>query len=206
MSQIGYIINENLDWGNASFQVESVRGRSGQMSIFDEEEFFRHHHGRLYRTAYRILKDVEWAKDAVQDAFRNIFRHIRDFRGESKLETWMTRIVVNACYAYLRKWKHCRVEPIATDADQNGEKESNTFIDGAPDPRETTERRELGALLRKALDTLGKSHREVIILHDIQDRTIEEIAAHIAVPVGTVKSRLFYGRRMLREALAQCGY
>ncbi|MBP7866562.1 MAG: sigma-70 family RNA polymerase sigma factor [Acidobacteria bacterium] len=205
MSQIAIIINENLNRNAAELQAGSEAGHHGQLCILDADDFFHRHYGRLYRTACRILKDAEWARDAVQDAFRNIFQNIRNFRGDSRLETWMTRIVVNACYGYLRKWKHSRTEPLITDPD-HPEKNDANFVETSEDPRETTSRREVAGLLKKALAGLAKSHRDVIVLHDIQNRTIEEIAAFMALPSGTVKSRLFYGRRMLREALARQGY
>jgi RNA polymerase sigma-70 factor (ECF subfamily) len=167
----------------------------GKLLILDPEQFYEQHAPRLFNVARRILKDHELAEDAVQEAFKNIFQHVGRFRGESKLETWMTRIVVNVCLGYLRKNKNRLKAEV--DHEQINEMLENMFPDNRRTPYESVCRSEAQDLVHKGIRRLKKIHREVIWLHDIKEKTLEEISHLLEVPVGTIKSRLFYGRQEL---------
>lgn len=203
MSHAEWMLNE---WKPNLHVVEADSPRAnepGELRVLSPEDFYRHHAPRLMNVARRILKDNELARDAVQESFHNIFLHVSDFRGDSSLETWMTRIVVNVCLGYLRKHK-IRLKG-EVECDETGP--SQLVQDQGANPLEVTYRGELRAMVQKALTCLKKMHREVIYLHDIRQQTLEEISESLGIPVGTIKSRLFYGRRELRaviEAIYSC--
>lgn len=195
MSQVNLILEE------ARINLQALNDSEkelGEICILDHDEFYLHHSPRLLAVARRILKDGELAKDAVQEAFKNIFIHLPEFRGESRLETWMTRIVVNVCLGYLRKHK------IRLKGEIDGQGEQSPVLllaDPRENPLDGTYRREIRELIRRALAYLKEIHREVILLHDIQQKTLEEISEILDAPIGTIKSRLFYGRRQLRSVI-----
>jgi RNA polymerase sigma-70 factor, ECF subfamily len=146
------------------------------------------HERRVYNLAYRMLGNAEDARDATQDAFLSCFRHLSSFRGDSAFSTWLHRIAVNACYDALRRHRDTTslddrpVEPgsFPDHADQAG-----TAID-----------------IQRALSSVPPDFRVVVVMHEIQDMPLEDIASILAVPVGTVKSRLHRGRVALGRALS----
>lgn len=175
--------------------------RSGALVILDPESFYRTHAPRLHAAARRILKDPELARDAVQDACISIFRHIGEFRGDSSLETWMTRIVMNAALGYVRR-SRCRPATTPLEDEETGGPVTRLF-DSGPSPLELTSREEIRQRIREGLERLRPKHREVILRHDLGEENIESIAEDLGLPVGTIKSRLFYGRQQLRLALTR---
>lgn len=154
---------------------------------------FRH---KIYRTALRILKEEQSAQDALQETFLNIYRAARSFRGDSTMGTWINRITVNVCLEMIRRnRKHDR----RTDEDIS---ENPTLPDNPSNsPFEKACRRQIQERVQGALSRLGRKHRLVVRMHDLEGYTIREIAEHLGVAEGTVKSRLFYGRESLRREL-----
>ena len=152
---------------------------------------------RMYMTAYRILRDEESARDAMQESMINVTRAIKSFRGESKLSTWISRITVNVCLEMLRRNKKHQNR---TDEDVS---ENWTLPDTrALDPLRRIEQKEAGGKVRSAMSHLGRKHRIVVSMHDLQGYTIREIAENLEVAEGTIKSRLYYGREALKKQLA----
>jgi RNA polymerase sigma-70 factor (ECF subfamily) len=201
MSQTQYILPPDTQGKIHDQSPVGSADSSGQILIFDPDEFYRQHQARLFHAALRILRDRQLAEDAVQEAFKNIFLHMKEFRGESRMETWMTRIVVNVCLGYIRKHKVRLKGEVAIDAGENPP--AAQLPDPGSDPFTATQRQELRQILQAALGQLRAIHRQVILLHDIQQRTLEEIAQMLRAPVGTIKSRLFYGRRELQTIINQ---
>jgi RNA polymerase sigma-70 factor (ECF subfamily) len=168
--------------------------RSAKEGAF--QELFRHFNQKIFRTALRILKEEESAKDALQETMINIHRAAKTFRGEAKLATWINRITVNVCLEILRKnKKHSK---------RTGDDISDylTLEDPVPkDPFRETHRSEIRGRVQAALNRLTENHRIVVEMHDLQGFTIREIAEKVGVAEGTIKSRLFYGREELKKQL-----
>ena len=145
------------------------------------------HERRVYNLAYRMLGGPEDARDATQEAFLSCFRHLADFRGDSAFSTWLHRIAVNACYDILR-----RRPPIAAS------------LDDQPEAAQTPDHAEQSAQaadVQRALLAVPPEFRAALVMHEVQDMPVVEIAAVLGVPVGTVKSRLHRGRVALGRAL-----
>jgi RNA polymerase sigma-70 factor (ECF subfamily) len=162
------------------------RFQQGQEEAF--VQLMRRHERRVYNLAYRMLGNAEEARDAAQDAFLSCFRNLGRFREESAFSTWLHRIAVNVCYDSLRKRSTHPVEairfPEAPTAPDHGD-QAATSID-----------------VQRALLAVSPEFRAVLILHEIQDLPVEEVAAALDLPVGTVKSRLHRGRVALGRALS----
>lgn len=148
------------------------------------------HERRVYNLAYRLLGGREDAREATQEAFLSCFRHLRSFRGEAAFSTWLHRIAVNACYDTIRR----RPEGVSLDAAEGLEPTP------APDHSDATAQ---AIDVQRALLTVPEEFRAVLVMHDIQDLPLQEIADSLEIPVGTVKSRLHRGRVALGRALKE---
>ncbi|MCI0686761.1 MAG: RNA polymerase sigma factor SigM [Sporichthyaceae bacterium] len=143
-------------------------------------ELFRRHRDRMWAIALRTMGDPEDAADALQDALISAFRRAGSFRGEAAVTTWLHRIVVNACLDRIRRRA---VRPTVPLVDQR-----------LPDP---TAEREVGLDVAAALARLPAEQRAALVLVDMQGYSVEEAAAILGVPSGTIKSRCARGRARL---------
>ena len=144
---------------------------------------------RCYAIAYRILRDVEQAQDAVQQAFLLAWRELPRLRDPERFEVWLHRLLVNACYEEFRRYRRWSANVRTLP------------VDGPAGPDETVSIDDRDALDR-AFRRLSPEHRAVVVLHHHAGMPLASIAEVAGVPVGTVKSRLHYATRILREALA----
>jgi RNA polymerase sigma-70 factor (ECF subfamily) len=148
---------------------------------------------RVYRLALRFTDNVPDAEDVTQEIFLAIYRGLGRFRGNSALGTWIYRIAMNHCLEYRRKR---RLESIPYD-----EELTLASSDWREDPVQAADRQELSAKVEAAINCLSPQHRDVIVLHELQGLTYQEVATMLNVPVGTVKSRLSNAFRRLRDLL-----
>ncbi|MES2536968.1 MAG: RNA polymerase sigma factor [Pseudomonadota bacterium] len=169
------------------------------------ELLMRRYNQSLYRTARSILKDDAEAEDIVQDAYLLAYRRIGQFRGDAKLSTWLTRIVVNEAIAKSRKSKR-RAEVIRLDGDMEWINEAaEVDMDaGAPEsPELAAMRGQARHLLEKTIDRLPDAFRTVFVLRAVEEMSSEEVAVCLDIPEATVRTRFFRARSLLREALAR---
>ncbi|MDP8956348.1 MAG: sigma-70 family RNA polymerase sigma factor [Actinomycetota bacterium] len=169
----------------ASDQELVRRFQQGQEDAFGD--LMRRHERRVYNLAYRMLGNTEEARDAAQDTFLSCFRNLERFRGEAAFTTWLHRIAVNICYDSLRKRALSPVDAIR-------------FPEPLPAPDHSDESA-TSIDVQRGLLAVSPEFRAVLILHEIQDVPVEEIAETLDLPVGTVKSRLHRGRVALGRAL-----
>ena len=178
-----------------SWEARLITGvRNGDEGAF--RELFNRFRGNIYGTALRILKEEQAAWDALQETFVNIHRAGHKFRGDSKLSTWINRITINVCLEMIRRnRKHRR--------NLDGDVSEWVHLEDASQrtPFEELRRNEIKRRVRAGISALNERHRKVVWLHDLQGFTIREIAESLKVAEGTIKSRLFYGRRQLRQRL-----
>ncbi len=161
---------------------------SGDRDAFDR--LMAAHEDRVFSVCLRVMRDREAALDAVQETFITVFRKAHMYNGQSAFSTWLYRVAVNTCYDQLRKAKRRRTEPIP---------------DGR-DPADPTVEDELTAVelrpdLQAALATLSDEFRDAVVLSDLEGLPLSEVGEILGVPVGTVKSRVFRGRRLLADQL-----
>ena len=177
------------------------RMRHGDERAF--ELVMRRHNRLLFRTARAILSDDFEAEDCVQEAYLQAFRSIAAFRGESKLSTWLTRIVVNQALGKLRKRKQEGAN-IGLDnvLDLDGHVRGMSPSLAEPEQPEAGARREeMRRLLERKIDELPAAFRTVFVLRALEEWSAEEVAACMAIPEATVRTRFFRARALLRESL-----
>ena len=144
--------------------------------------------GRLHAVSHRILRDIDLAEDATQQALLSIWRDLPQLRDPAHFDAWSYRLLVRACYAEgrrTRRWApNLRLLPIDQSAAEEG---LSSVVD-----RDQLER---------GFRRLSLEHRTVVVLHHYLDMPLDEVADTLGLPAGTVRSRLHHAMRGLRAAL-----
>ena len=176
--------------------------RAGDLAAF--EQIVKRHQRMLLNVAFRITGVYEDACDIVQDAFIAAWSKIGGFRGEARLSSWLTAIVVNLSRNRLQQMQtKARREAYSLNAPLAG-----SDCELAPDPPgnapsvlDQLEEAELRQALQRCIDALTGEFREVLVLRDMQELSYEEVGGALGLREGTVKSRLFRAREAVRDCL-----
>jgi len=163
---------------------------------------------RIYNLIYRYIGNAEDAIDLTQETFIKAFVKLGEFKGNSKFYTWLYRIAVNACIDFRRRqrisivhWDDMRPNEFdRLDIDEPAN--SIDVVGEDSNPEAHMLKSELRQIVREAINTLPEHLRIVLILREYEDLSYEEIASIIGCRVGTVKSRLFQAREMLKRKLS----
>ncbi len=190
------------DNDEASF-VQRLRAR-------DERAFnvlVRTYEGRVFGLILRMIGNRAEAEDLAQEVFVQVFKAIDQFRGDSKLSTWVYRITVNICknrYKYLQR-RHTNqqqeLEPLAERVPMSNAR--GTTVGEVARPDELLVGRQVERAVQNAILQLEPDFREALVLRDVEDLNYEEIAQITGVPEGTVKSRIHRARAQLRALVEQ---
>jgi len=160
----------------------------GDVGAFND--LMRAHEDRVFAICLRMLRDREAALDATQETFITVFRKVDRFAGHSAFSTWLYRVAVNTCYDQARRSGRRQVEPLPEGVDPADESAAVAL-----------ESVELRPDLEAALAALPSEFRSAVVLCDAEGLSLQTVSEILGVPVGTVKSRIFRGRRLLAEAL-----
>lgn len=152
------------------------------------------HQQMVYRTALGITADTEAAADLLQDAFLRLNRFIDRVDPDRPLQPWLYRVTANLAYTFIKR-RNRGFKALK----EMGEWIAREFI---PGPHSIVERQEACSVIQKAVGTLPLSQRVVVVLYYVNDLSLQEISEIIEVPVGTIKSRLHYGRQKLKKELS----
>jgi RNA polymerase sigma-70 factor (ECF subfamily) len=160
----------------------------GDVSAFDE--LVRAHEDRVFGICLRMMNDRDAALDAVQETFLTVFRKADRFQAKAAFSTWLYRVTINTCYDLLRKAKRRRTEPLPETTDP-------------PDPHTDDElaAAELRPDIERALLSIPVEFRSAVVLVDLQGLSLEQASETLDVPIGTIKSRVFRGRKQLASSL-----
>ena len=171
------------------------------------EALVRLHQGRVYNFAMRMCRNIEDAKDILQETFLGMLRSIRDFREESRFTTWLYRIASNACLKKRRRGVHdpgpeqeLSLDELMPRPDAQGRKPE--IADWSQDAERALLNGELSEKMEAAIDRLPREYKIVLVLRDIEGFSAEETAEMLALSVPAVKSRLHRARVFLRQELA----
>jgi len=177
------------------------RAKLGDINAF--ETIISAHEKGIYTICLRMLSQEQEAYDATQEVCIKIWRQLHNFKGESKLKTWIYRITTNQCLDKLRKTKNKReISLFQTRVEDDSE-----WVMDKPSEKENTEEivehKELQEVLKQAIAELKEAYRMIIILRDINDYSYDEIAEILNISLGTVKSRISRARGALKKILEQ---
>jgi RNA polymerase sigma-70 factor (ECF subfamily) len=160
----------------------------GDPSAFDE--LMARHEDRIFGLCLRMLASREDALDATQDTFLTLYRKGRQYSGRSRLSTWLYRVAINTCHDHLRKRSRRHTTPMPEGSDPPDASVQDMFdsVELRPD-------------IVEALAAIPKEFRSAVLLVDVEGLALEEAADILRIPLGTVKSRTYRGRRLLAEHL-----
>ena len=176
------------------------RIRDGEHEAFDV--LIRPYEKRVYAAALALLRNEADAEDCAQEAVLKAFKNIQQFRSEAKFSTWLIQIAINEARMRRRKQRVDLTEPIETGQKEEGTYAPREFADWREIPSETLERKEVREKLAEALSSVGQMYREVFVLRDMEQLSIEETAQTLGISIASVKTRLLRARLMLRDLLA----
>jgi RNA polymerase sigma-70 factor, ECF subfamily len=154
----------------------------------------------VFHLARRIMRNNEDAEDVVQESFQQAFIHLKNFNGDSRFSTWVSRIAINAALMKLRKKHHL----LNMSLDESTAEQPSSRIDledQGLNPEQLYAQIERQKILSEVMKELTPGMRKAIELRELDERSTEETAQIMGISVTAVKGRVFHGRRKLRERL-----
>lgn len=178
---------------DAALACSIVAGEPGAF-----ERLMRQHNRRLFRVARSILRDDAEAEDALQEGYIKAHRAMAGFRGDARLSTWLTRIIVNQALESRRR------RPVQAAEPAGGESVTESGFGSTPETPETLAmRNDLRRLIEHAVDDLPEHYRNVFMLRAVEGLSVDETAASLGISEANTKVRLLRARAALRESLGQ---
>lgn len=176
------------------------RAQSGDLDAFNQ--LVQRYQERVYGTIYHMTSNHEDTSDLTQEVFLKAWQALPDFKGHSSFFTWLYRIAINRSLNFLKQ-RGRRYHLSLNDLDANAEHDPDMLaLVSHQTPRREVNLAELQEKLNEALQKLSETHRTVVVLHDIQGMSHEEIGKITGCNTGTVRSRLFYARQQLQAHLS----
>lgn len=161
------------------------------------KEIFQKYHQKVYRIAYGVVRQREDALDIVQEVFIKLYRSIKNFKGKSNFYTYLYRMTLNHAIDYSRKMKK---SPFLRP---NWEKEPEPIEEETQRPDYQASKKQFEERVKRAMERLSEDQRGILILREIEGLSYQEIVEIMKCSLGTVMSRIHYGRKKLRELLKE---
>jgi RNA polymerase sigma-70 factor (ECF subfamily) len=171
-----------------------ARAATGDATAF--RELYGRHRTDVARLVYRMLGNRSDFEDVIQEVFVQVYKSLKDFRGQAKFSTWLHRVTVNVVLMHRRS---ARSRPVFADEPPG----DGLLRSDDVRPDEDAERRERVRAFGRLLDRLADKKRVVFVLHELEGIAPGEIARIVGAPVLTVRTRLFYARRELEAMLPE---
>ena len=187
---------------NPEFEADCIRRiLAGEKHLF--HDLIRPCERSIYFLLLSLLKNESDVDDAAQETVIKVYQNLDKFRGDSLFRTWVLSIARNEGLGRLRKIGSRREDSLDAEADESGGDFTPAVLTSWKEvPTAALEQKELGAILRKAVDGLPEIYRNVVLLRDIEEMDIRQTAAVLSISEATVKVRLHRARAMLQRNLA----
>jgi RNA polymerase sigma-70 factor (ECF subfamily) len=190
----------------AIFDADLVRRfNGGDETAFGE--LMNRHKSRIFAAALALLRNHADAEEITQDTFIRAHRGFSRFRGDSSVATWLHRIAVNLArnryWYFFRRRRHATLSIDAALGQEGDMTFSDLLSASDPDPVQQSSRNEFVDAVEACMEQLEPSHREILSMRSVLDRSYEEIATQLGINVGTVKSRIARARERLRKKLEE---
>ena len=190
-----------MDYSDEQLINMSINGDNSAFGILIER-----YQNKAYAISIKIVQNHDDALDCVQDSFIKAFKNLKQFNFQSSFNTWLYRIVTNTSLDLLRKNKRYQNDiPIVIPIAENEDEYFIQIEDSKADVENITISNETIRAVRAAINELSEDFKKVIILFEIEQLSLLEVADILKVPVGTVKSRLFRARDKLASILKEKG-
>jgi RNA polymerase sigma-70 factor (ECF subfamily) len=167
-------------------------------------EIVRRYERPVFSLIFRMVRDSATAEDLAQDTFVKVLNHVDKYRPEFKLSSWLFKIANNVAIDHLRRRQIATISMSGSPHAGTASEVEATSFDIASDDEsalDELESKELGSAIEKAIAALRPEYRSCILLRHVEDRSYEEIAATLDLPLGTVKTYIHRARHQLRESL-----
>jgi RNA polymerase sigma-70 factor, ECF subfamily len=165
-------------------------------------DLIRPYEHSVYRMALSFMKNDSDAEDVAQEAFLSAFRNLAAFRGQAKFSTWLISITLNEARGRLRRQSLVRMDSLDETPEEGGHVSPALLRDWREVPSESLERKEIREMLQAAIGGLAPIYREVVMLRDVEELSVEETATALTISAASVKTRLHRARIMLQKVLA----
>jgi len=159
---------------------------------------------KVFNIAYRMLGNLEEAKDLAQEVFISVFKSIKDLKEEGKFDAWLTQITLNHCrnrWKYLKRRHYFNSESLDDPIETEDGNMPKAIYDPSDNPETLYERKMIQELIQRGLLKLKDDQRELLVLRDLQGFSYEEMGELLGLPEGTIKSKLHRARMDLKEVL-----
>ncbi|MFH2034791.1 MAG: sigma-70 family RNA polymerase sigma factor [Candidatus Zixiibacteriota bacterium] len=163
-------------------------------------ELMNRHKTAIYHIIYRIVRDSEIAADLVQETFMKAFTSLAGYRSEYRFSTWLYRIGANCAIDHLRKQRIKTLSLNAASDSVDGQLEYD-IPDNSYNPEKDLVNREQKVSIADAIDSLPEKYKIVINYRHRDNKSYDEIADALSIPIGTVKARIFRARELLKKKL-----
>ena len=182
---------------------EVIEGcKAGDRKAFEKIVLF--YQKRVFNHAYRMLGNMEEAKDLAQEIFVSVFESIRELREETKFDAWLKQITLNHCrnrWKYLKRRHYFSTDSMDDPIETEEGEVTKAFVDPSDKPDVLYEKKMVQEWIQKGLLGLREGQRELIVLRDLQELSYEEMGRLLSLPEGTVKSKLHRARMELKDIL-----
>jgi RNA polymerase sigma-70 factor (ECF subfamily) len=184
-------------------QKEVIEGcKAGDEKAFTE--IVLHSQKKVFNIAYRMLGNMEEAKDLAQEVFISVFESIKGLREEVKFDAWLTQVTLNHCrnrWKYLKRRHYFNSDSLDEPVEAEDRTVPRPLYDPSGNPETLYEKKVIQQVIQRGLLSLRQDQRELIVLRDLQGFSYEEMGKMFGLPEGTIKSKLHRARVDLKEAL-----
>lgn len=185
--------------------IESCK--AGDQKAFSEIVLQRQK--KVFNIAYRMLGNLEEAKDLAQEVFISVFESIKELKEEGKFDPWLTQITLNHCrnrWKYLKRRHYFNSDSLEDPIETEDGNMPKAFYDPSDNPERLYEKKMIQELVQRGLLKLKEDQRELLVLRDLQGFSYEEMGELLGLSQGTIKSKLHRARMDLKEVLERSSH
>jgi RNA polymerase sigma-70 factor (ECF subfamily) len=164
---------------------------------------------KVFNIAYRMLGNLEEAKDLAQEVFISVFDSIKDLREEIRFDAWLTQITLNHCrnrWKYLKRRQYFNSDSLDDPIETEEGDVPRDVYDPSDNPETLYEKKLIQQLIQRGLQKLKEDQRELLVLRDLQGFSYEEMGELLGLPEGTIKSKLHRARMDLKRVLERAAH
>ena len=189
-------------------QKEVIKScKAGDEKAFTE--IVLHSQKKVFNIAYRMLGNLEEAKDLAQEVFISVFESIKDLKEEIKFDAWLTQITLNHCrnrWKYLKRRRYFKSDSLDDPIETEEGSMPRALVDPSGNPETLYEKKSIQQFIQGGLLKLNEDQRELVVLRDLQGFSYEEMGELLGLPEGTIKSKLHRARMDLKEILERSAH
>ncbi len=189
-------------------QKETIEScKTGDEKAFEEIVF--HSQKKVFNIAYRMLGNLEEAKDLAQEVFISVFESIKDLKEEVKFDAWLTQITLNHCrnrWKYLKRRRYFNSDSLDDPVETEDGNMPRAIVDPSDNPETLYEKKSIQQFIQGGLLKLKEDQRELLVLRDLQGFSYEEMGKLLGLPEGTIKSKLHRARMDLKGILERAAH